>query len=266
MRIEMPLTTIVEDLKSDVEVESYGDIVALGGVVTAESVLSAYARGIFPMTVGIATAAQSGDGGQGGVEDADDADAGGHADTEMPEVLAWWSPIERGILPLHRLRISRSLAKSCRRYHVTVDESFDEVLDACADPNREGTWIQPDFHAAYLEMFQSGYAHSFETRDSSGRLVGGLICVEQGGLINGDSMFHRERDASKVALVALVRRLRSAQPVTAIHDNAGGRLLDVQWVTEHLASLGAVSVPRSSYMSMLEHARGAAPVLTSSIA
>lgn len=265
MRIEMPLTTIVEDLGSDIEVQSYGDIVALGGVVTADSVLSGYARGIFPMEVGIANSAESDvdEYAEAGVDDEDDAHFIGE---DEAQVLAWWSPLQRGILPLHQLRISRSLAQSCRRYHVTMDESFEEVLDACADPSREGTWILPDFHATYLELFRSGHAHSFETRDMSGRLVGGLICVEQGGLINGDSMFHRERDASKVALVALVRRLRSAPPVTALNDIAGGRLLDVQWVTDHLASLGAMSVRRSLYISMLEHTRAATPALAASSA
>ena len=96
-------------------------------------------------------------------------------------------------------RITRSLAKSCRRYRVTVDASFDEVLDACADPTRNGTWIHSDFIKMYRELHRRGHAHSFETRDAAGVVVGGLICVEQGGLVNGDSMSHRQRDASKVA-------------------------------------------------------------------
>ena len=149
--------------------------------------------------------------------------------------MLWWSPVERGVLPLDRLRVSRSLRQSARRMEVRVDTAFDEVIAACADPARDSAWIDGIHRRAYTRLHELGWAHSVEAwRD--GELVGGLYGVAIGGLFAGESMFHRVRDASKVALVGLVDLLRD--------EYADRRLLDVQWRTAHLASLGVVAVPR----------------------
>ena len=162
--------------------------------------------------------------------------------------LGWWSPDPRGVLPLEHLRVSRSLRKSCARFEVRVDTSFDDVVAACADPERPSGWITRDIRDAYGRLHEMGWAHSVETWDTEGdedRLVGGLYGVSVGGLFAGESMFHRVSDASKVALVALVEILRDGQV---------NRLLDVQWTTEHLVSLGAVDVPRNDYLARLTEA------------
>jgi leucyl/phenylalanyl-tRNA---protein transferase len=155
--------------------------------------------------------------------------------------VGWWSPDPRAVLPLDRLRVSRSLRRSCRRFEIRFDTAYDDVVRACADPRRPGGWIRPDIRAAYRTLHDLGWVHSVEAW-SGGRLAGGLYGVAVGGLFAGESMFHRERDASKVALVALVDALRSA---------GGHRLVDVQWQTPHLASLGAVEVPRQRYLADL---------------
>lgn len=156
--------------------------------------------------------------------------------------LGWWSPIERAIIPLHGLYVSRSLRQSCRRYFVTVDEDFEGVIRGCADPSREGGWITPDFIDAYTELHRLGWAHSIEVWDSENKLVGGLYGMAIGGLFAGESMFHVARDASKVALVHLV----------VVMNIGGGELLDVQWQTEHLETLGAVIIGKSRYLERLE--------------
>lgn len=157
-------------------------------------------------------------------------------------VYKWWSPDPRGVLPLDRLRMTRSLCKSVGRYTTTVDGDFEAVLQRCADPGRSGGWIDAGLARGYLRLHAMGYAHSVETRDDAGTLVGGLFGVNIGGFFSGESMFHTARDASKVALVALVERLRQAeQPV----------LLDTQWRTEHLASLGVIDVDRGVYLQRL---------------
>jgi leucyl/phenylalanyl-tRNA--protein transferase len=159
--------------------------------------------------------------------------------------LGWWSPEPRGVLPLDGLRISRSLARSVRRFEVTVDEAFTEVIAGCADPRREAGWIDAAFVDAYTRLHEAGWVHSIEvwTRDHDGEreLAGGLYGVAIGGLFAGESMFHRRTDASKVALVHLVRRLRAG----------GATLLDVQWSTPHLASLGVVEIPRREYLAQV---------------
>ena len=157
----------------------------------------------------------------------------------------WWSPAERGVLPLRSLRVSRSLARSCRRMQVRVDTAFDEVVAACGDPARPGGWIDADIAAAYSELHRLGWAHSVESWVDGG-LVGGLYGVAVGGLFAGESMFHRVSDASKVALVGLVRLLSD--------EYVEARLLDVQWRTDHLASLGVVEVPRAVYARALRRA------------
>jgi leucyl/phenylalanyl-tRNA---protein transferase len=186
------------------------DLVGMGADLRPGTLLEAYRRGLFPMP--------------------------GHGST------LWWSPVERGVLPLDGLVVSRSLRQSARRLDVRVDTAFDEVIRACADPSRSGAWIDEQVVAAYTELHDLGWAHSVETwRD--GELVGGLYGVAIGGLFAGESMFHRVRDASKVALVGLVDLLRD--------QHAGDRLLDVQWATDHLASLGVVTVPRPTYLRRL---------------
>jgi leucyl/phenylalanyl-tRNA--protein transferase len=159
--------------------------------------------------------------------------------------VGWWSPDPRGILPLEALRVSRSLRRSRQRYEIRIDHAFDDVVAACADPGRDGGWITLDVRVAYGRLHRIGWAHSVEAWDrETGELAGGLYGVHVAGLFAGESMFHRGRDASKVALVALVERLRSI----------GAVLLDVQWLTPHLASLGAIEIPRAAYLERLDRA------------
>lgn len=197
------------------------DLVAMGADLEPGTLLTAYRSGMFPMP----------------------------ADSPRDPML-WFSPVRRGVLPLDPstssgsgLRVSHSLRKSCRRFEVRVDTAFDEVVSACGDPGRDGSWIDVHIKRAYGDLHRLGWAHSVETwRD--GELVGGLYGVAIGGLFAGESMFHRATDASKVALVGLVERLRAG----------GGSLLDVQWRTDHLASLGVVEIAREDYLRLLRDA------------
>lgn len=157
--------------------------------------------------------------------------------------MAWWSPDPRGVIPLDGLRVSRSLRKACARFELRVDTSFDEVVAACADRRRPGAWINREIASAYRRLHLLGWAHSVEAW-SGGELAGGLYGVAIGGLFAGESMFHRRTDASKVALVGLVELLKQG----------GAALLDVQWATDHLRSLGAVAIPRRRYHELLEDA------------
>jgi leucyl/phenylalanyl-tRNA---protein transferase len=191
-----------------------GEVVGVGADLAPGTLLAAYRCGLFPMRL---------DG--------------------LSGPLAWWSPEPRGILPLDGLRVSRSMRQACRRYDVRVDSAFDAVVAACASGHRDGAWISPDIRAAYGTLHRLGWAHSVEVFSGGGDLVGGLYGVAIGGLFAGESMFHRARDASKVALVALVDLLRA--------DACGDRLLDVQWCTPHLASLGAVEMSRRAYLHRL---------------
>jgi leucyl/phenylalanyl-tRNA--protein transferase len=155
--------------------------------------------------------------------------------------IGWWSPDPRGILPLDGLRITRSMQRSAPRFEVRVDTAFREVMVACADPRRPHGWINRAFVDAYTRLHEMGWAHSVECW-LDGELAGGLYGVRIGGLFAGESMFHRATDASKVALMALVDWLNAI----------GSVLLDVQWTTPHLVSLGAVDVPRSTYLRLLD--------------
>lgn len=189
------------------------DLVAMGADLTPGTLLQAYRCGLFPMP--------SGDPG----------------DPPM-----WFLPVRRGVLPLDGLRVSRSLRRSARTMEVRVNTAFTEVVAACADPGRPGAWIDSDIVEAYTELHEMGWAHSVETwRD--GALVGGLYGVAIGGLFAGESMFHRVTDASKVALMGLVDLVRDR--------HADRRLIDVQWNTDHLASLGVVEVTRREYAARL---------------
>ena len=192
------------------------DLIAVGADLEPGTLLAGYRRGMFPMP-----------GGRRG------------------DPVQWFSPVRRGVLPLDGLAVSRSLRRSCRDFEIRVDTAFAEVVDGCADPARPQGWIDDDFRAAYRRLHELGWAHSVEAwRD--GRLAGGLYGVAVDGLFAGESMFHHERDASKVALVGLVDLLRD--------EYAGARVLDVQWATPHLVSLGVVEVRRSTYLRLLGRA------------
>lgn len=200
----------------DRRAETLDDLVAIGADLEPGTLLAAYRRGIFPMP-----------------------------GERRRDPLMWFSPMERGILPLDALRVSKSLRRRMRDFEIRVDHAFDEVVAGCADPSRDGAWIEERIIAAYTRLFELGWAHSVEAwRD--GELAGGLYGVAIGGVFAGESMFHRVRDASKVALVGLVELLRD--------EYASTRLLDVQWTTPHLASLGVVTVPRLEYLDLVQKA------------
>ncbi|MBK6855898.1 MAG: leucyl/phenylalanyl-tRNA--protein transferase [Microthrixaceae bacterium] len=188
-------------------------LVAVGADLEPGTVLAAYRAGLFPMPF-------------------------------RKRSVGWWSPDPRGVIPLDGLRISRSLRRSCQRYQVRVDTAFDRVIAACGDPRRDHGWINRSIVDAYTHLHQMGWVHSVETWTPEGELVGGLYGVAVGGLFAGESMFSHRTDASKVALVELVERLRTG----------GTTLLDVQWTTDHLESLGAVDVPRAGYVAMAAEA------------
>jgi leucyl/phenylalanyl-tRNA--protein transferase len=158
--------------------------------------------------------------------------------------LGWWSPALRGILPLDGMRVSRSLRKSFRRYKYSVDSDLEAVMAGCADPARPNGWINEEISAAYLRLHQLGWVHSVEVWAADGLLVGGLYGVAIGGLFAGESMFTLARDASKCALVHLVSVLQHGRAM----------LLDTQWPTPHLQSLGVVAIDRSEYLRKLTRA------------
>jgi leucyl/phenylalanyl-tRNA--protein transferase len=186
-------------------------IVGLGADLEPGTILAAYRSGLFPMPL------------------------------RRPRAIAWWSPDPRGVLPLDGLRVSRSLRRSCARFRIRVNTAFPDVIDACRDPKRPNGWIDKDVRNAYLRLHRLGWAHSVEAWTDEGELGGGLYGIAVGGLFAGESMFSWVTDASKVALVHLVGLLA----------DGGARLLDVQWTTDHLRSLGAVDVTRSDYLSLL---------------
>ncbi|MEZ5281383.1 MAG: leucyl/phenylalanyl-tRNA--protein transferase [Acidimicrobiales bacterium] len=186
-------------------------LVGAGADLEPGTLLYAYRTGLFPMPLG--------------------------------RTIGWWSPDPRAIIPLSRLKVSKSLRQSCRRYNVTMNRAFEEVITACADPSRPHGWINQPIIDAYTELHRAGWAHSIETWDGD-ELVGGLYGVAIGAFFAGESMFHRANDASKVALVALVDAMKAT----------GGALLDVQWPTPHLRSLGAVEIDRKDYVELLEAA------------
>ncbi|MCL4114185.1 UNVERIFIED_CONTAM: hypothetical protein GTU68_042164 [Idotea baltica] len=158
-------------------------------------------------------------------------------DGDGDATIAWWSPPYRGVLDFADLRITRSLRQSCRRYDVSANQAFGRVIRACAELPRDGGWISPAVIDAYETLHELGWAHSVETW-CEGELVGGLYGVQIGGLFAGESMFHTATDASKVALVALVSGL----------EHCGAVLLDVQWATDHLATLGVCEITEVEYL------------------
>jgi leucyl/phenylalanyl-tRNA--protein transferase len=182
--------------------------------ITPAVLLSAYARGIFPM--------------------ADQADS--------PEIY-WVNPLWRGVLPLDGFRVSRSLKKTMRKggYTITADSAFEDVLEGCAD--REETWINKKIRSLYIDLFKLGHAHSLEVWHD-GALVGGLYGVSLGAAFFGESMFNRRPNTSKIALAHLVARL----------NYGGYSLLDTQFVTDHLQNFGAELIPRHDYLGRLSNA------------
>jgi leucyl/phenylalanyl-tRNA--protein transferase len=192
---------------------AYDDLTLM---ITPQVVLKAYACGIFPMA-----------------ESADDP------------AIYWIEPRERGILPLDAFHVPRRLARAVRRddYEIRIDHDFDAVISACAEPapGRRKTWINNEIRRIYAALFDTGDVHTVEVWREN-RLVGGLYGVALGATFFGESMFHRDRDASKIALVHLVARLR----------HGGFDLLDTQFVTEHLKRFGAIEVPRRRYQAILE--------------
>jgi leucyl/phenylalanyl-tRNA--protein transferase len=187
------------------------DLAAMGADLLPGTLLGAYRTGLFPMPVG---------------------------GRKAP--MAWFSPVRRGVLRPRHLRVTRSLRKSARRFEIRVDTALPDVIEACADPRRPSGWIDAQVRTAYLELADLGWVHSVETWCED-RLVGGLYGVAIGGLFAGESMFHRETDASKVALWALARMLSDGQD----------RLIDTQWQTAHLSSLGVEEWPRADYLNRL---------------
>ncbi len=188
-------------------------IVGIGADLEPETVLAAYAQGLFPMPI------------------------------EPDGPVAWWSPDPRAIMPLD-IHVSRSLHKSMRKFHFTVDTAFAEVISSCASPERPHGWIDSQIIGAYIRLHELGWAHSVETRNADGELVGGVYGIGIGRLFAGESMFHTETDASKAALVHLCGILQRSEI----------ELFDVQWMTPHLSSLGAIDLSRSDYLRRLERA------------
>ncbi len=215
-----------------------GDLVAVGADLTAGTILAAYRRGLFPMGGDLPPLARPRRGSGSG-------QGPGQGSHPASPPMAWWSPDPRGVLPLRGLRVTRSMRQSARHFEIRVDTAFSDVLAGCADPGRAGGWIDGPMAAAYTALHHLGWAHSVEAwRD--GELVGGLYGVAIGGLFAGESMFSRVRDASKVALMGLVDLLDDTHAET--------RLLDTQWQTPHLATLGVVEIPRSEYLHRLRAA------------
>lgn len=187
-------------------------LVGIGGDLRPERLLQAYRQGIFPWF-----------------------------DEQGP--IMWWSPDPRAIFELDRLHISRRLARTIRsgRFSTTVNQAFDRVIRACADRPGDGIWITPDMIVAYERLHQLGYVHSVEVWAGS-ELAGGLYGVAIGGFFAGESMFHRRRDASKVALACTIKCLNERR----------FQLFDIQFLTEHTTRLGAIAIPRHNYLARLK--------------
>jgi leucyl/phenylalanyl-tRNA--protein transferase len=191
--------------------------VGYGADLEPGTLLAAYRKGLFPMP------------------------------TSTKSRIGWFSPDPRGILPLDGLHVSQSLRRRRRLFQITRDTCFSEVVRRCGDPSRPHGWINDKIVAAYTRLHELGWAHSIEVW-REGALAGGLYGVRIGGLFAGESMFHADpplgTDASKVAVVATVEWLRTT----------GGMPFDVQWRTDHLATLGVIDVPRMEYQRLLRAA------------
>ncbi|MGI8795141.1 MAG: leucyl/phenylalanyl-tRNA--protein transferase [Acidimicrobiia bacterium] len=196
--------------------EDAGDeeVAGIGADLEPGTLLAAYRSGLFPMRLG------------------------------KHGPIGWWSPDPRGIILLDGLRVTKSMQRSSRKFEITIDRAFEDVMRGCADRRRPGGWVDESFVDAYTRLHELGWTHSVESWNADGELAGGVYGVAIDGLFAAESMFHRQTDAGKVALMGLVDWLRSR----------GAKLLDVQWVTPHLASLGAVEVPRARYLALLGEA------------
>ena len=204
----------------DAETASPEGLVAVGGGLSVERLREAYSKGMFPWSSAPPT---------------------------------WWSPDPRAILPLNGLRLPRRLAQKIRqgRFQVTFDRAFDDVIGECARQPRRGetTWISPGLVAAYRALHRAGDAHSAEAWSADGRLAGGIYGVASGGAFAGESMFHTETDASKIALHALIERLREC----------GFVLFDAQVINPFTRQMGAVEIPRREFLERLQRAREVQP-------
>jgi leucyl/phenylalanyl-tRNA--protein transferase len=197
-----------------IAVAGAGDIVAAGADLEPGTVLAAYRRGLFPMP-----------------------------DSHGP--LLWWSPVDRGIIEVAGFTPSRSLRRARKAFEIRVNTAFDQVIRACADPRRPGSWIDDDIIESYTRLHRMGWVHSVEAW-AGDELAGGLYGVAIGGLFAGESMFHRRTGGSKAAVAGLVELLSDKY--------AAERVLDIQWVTDHLATLGATTLPRKRFLRRLEQA------------
>ena len=191
------------------------DVVAVGADLAPDTLLYAYTHGMFPM----------------------------HVDRRH-ETLGWFSPLRRGIIPVEGLVVTKSMRRSARNFNVTTDMAFVDVMRYCAMTRSDGNWIDEEFIDAYSVMHALGHATSVEVWNEDNQLVGGLYGVRIDGFFAGESMFHLETDASKVALMRLMEMLRADGVV----------LVDTQWCTPHLASLGCIEVPRRDYLRLLDSA------------
>ncbi len=189
-------------------------IVGVGGDLQPSTLLLAYASGIFPWF-------------------------------NPTDPVIWWAPDPRAIIPLDSFHVPKRLAQTIKqnRFQITVDTRFEEVIQSCGDYRAEGTWVTQEMVEAYTELHRLGHAHSLETWQD-GELVGGIYGIAINGLFAGESMFYRVRDASKVALVALLQRLRTR----------GYRLFDTQILNAHTEQFGAVEIRRRDYMALLRDA------------
>ncbi len=188
------------------------DMICVGADLEPSTLITAYRAGLFPMPHG-----------------------------RKRKDIGWWSPNPRGIIPIDGFHESRTLRRARKRFVVTHDQQFTEVMRRCGDPRRPHGWINEPFINAYAMLHHLGWASSTEVVDEAGELVGGVYGVRIDRLFAGESMFHTKTDASKVALAALIERLR----------DDGIELFDVQWTTPHLVSLGAIDITRDEYLHRL---------------
>lgn len=185
-----------------------------GSTWDSEVLLTAYRLGLFPMPYEI---------------------------TGQECAIGWWSPVERAIFKPSEIVVSTSLRRSFKRFKITMDQDFAAVVRACGDPSRPSGWINEDVIEAYCGLHRQGIAHSVEVWNQGGQLVGGLYGLDLGGVFAAESMFHTQSDASKVALAFLGQRL----------SDGTGRIIDTQWLTSHLAYMGATTVSRLEYCNAL---------------
>jgi len=200
-------------LEIDPEID-WPKLTFFGSTWDSEVLLAAYRLGMFPMPYEIAS----------------DEDA-----------IGWWSPAERAIFIPSAIVVSTSLRRSFKQFKITMDQDFAAVVRACGDPSRPSGWINQDVIDAYCDLHRQGIAHCVEVWNHDGKLVGGLYGLDLGGVFAAESMFHTQSNASKVALAYLGQQL----------SDGSGRIIDTQWQTPHLASMGATTMSRSQYCGQL---------------